>query len=64
VTILCIVYELHLAANKIKPLSIAMKTQERAPIAPLSTNKIFRSGVKSLNILISSYHLSDIFVQF
>jgi len=55
---------MYVAAKNMKPLSFAMKTQEGFPIALLSTNKIFRSGVKSLNVLISSYHLSDIFAQF
>jgi hypothetical protein len=60
----CIVYDLHVAANNIKPLSVAMKTQEWVPIALLSTNKIFGSGGKSLNVLRSSLQLPDIFVKF
>jgi len=63
VTNLCIVYDLHVAANNMKQLSVAIKTQEWVPIALLSTNKLFRTAFNSLNILRSSCQFLDIFVN-
>ena len=63
-TTLCIVFDLHVAANNVKPLSVAMKTQEWVPIALLSTNKVFHSAVSGLNMLRSSCQLPDIFIKF
>jgi hypothetical protein len=62
VTNLCIVYDLHVAAKNIISLSAVTKMQECVPIALLSTNKIFRTAVNSLNVHSSSCQFLDIFV--
>ena len=64
VTFLCIGYDRHVAANNMQPLSVVMQTQECVPIALLSTNKIFCSGVNSLNVLRLSCRLPDFLSNF
>jgi hypothetical protein len=47
---LCIVVDLHVAFNNIKPFCVAMETQEWVKFLLLSSYKIFRTSVNSINI--------------
>ena len=61
---LCIVVDLHVAFNNIKPFCVAMETQEWVKFLLLSSYKIFRTSVYSINILTSSCKASEIVVLF
>jgi hypothetical protein len=59
---ICIVADTHIAVNRLKPLSVAMETQEWVLFAALSSYKIFRPTVNHINVLNSSCKVSDIIV--
>jgi len=61
---ICTVVDFHVSVNNIKPLSVAMQTQQWVIFALLSSYKIFRTAVNNIKVLKSSYKLLDIFVGF
>jgi len=57
---ICIVVDLCVTVDNIKPLSIATKTPLLFPLALLSTDKIFHTTINSNKVLSSSNTVSDI----
>jgi len=60
---LCIVVDLHVAVNNIKPLSFAIETTEWDPFALLADYKIFPAAVCNIKAPRSSSKAPDIPVQ-
>jgi hypothetical protein len=54
----------YFAVNYIKYLSFAMEKQQLFPSALLTSYKIFRTAVNSINFLRSSRKVPDIFLRF
>ena len=60
----CIIVDFHVAVNNIKPLSVAMETQEWILFALLSGYKTFLTDVSTIEVIWSSRKVLGIFVRF
>jgi hypothetical protein len=56
-----IVFDINSVVNNIKPLTVAMETQESFTFALLWSHKIFYTALKYMNVLRPSCKILDIF---